>query len=122
MGGGRTPSPFVGLVLIKPRPAPDLPSPPINSLPPLLCPPGLEGIALVAPGEVGDCGGLEVPEPSCADAARLKLKLGKGGGGDRPGPLGRLRIEPESSPCKSNVCLCPRPVAFDKDDGAEDGA
>lgn len=60
-GGGSTPSPFVGLVLIKPSPAPEIPSPPINSLPPLLCPPGLDGTILVEPGELGDNGGLAIP-------------------------------------------------------------
>lgn len=68
------PSPFVGLVLISDVP-PDRPSPPMNSLPPRLCPPiGLEGVVGVATGdsdgEVAAVGGFGVP-------AGLKLKSGR---------------------------------------------
>jgi hypothetical protein len=63
-GGGSMPSPLIGLVLIKPNPVPEIPSPPINSLPPLLCPPGRDGMVLADPGELGDSGGLAIPVPA----------------------------------------------------------
>lgn len=50
-GGGSTPSPLVGLLLNRVEP-PERPSPPMNSLPPRLCPPiGLEGVVGVVDGE-----------------------------------------------------------------------
>ena len=104
MGGGSTSSPFVGLVLIKPKPVPDLPSPPINSLPPLRCPPGREGIAF-EPDESGESGGLAIPESIGKDAAGLKLKLGNGGGGERPKPVNPL--------CNSKADICLRPEALE---------
>lgn len=50
VGGGSTPSPLVGEVDIKPIPLPVEPSPPINSLVPLLCTPDRPGMFL---GEAG---------------------------------------------------------------------
>jgi hypothetical protein len=120
-GGGSTPSPFVGLVLINPKPVPDIPSPPMNSLPPLLCPPGLDGTTFAEPGELGDSGGLAIPVPLLGDAAGLKLKLGRGGGGDRPDPFSFSRLNPVAPSCNSYADLGLRlPVALESDDGAED--
>lgn len=52
---------------------PARPSPPINSLPPRLCPPiGLEGVVGLLNGECGECGGLV----SAVAAAGLKEKSG----------------------------------------------
>lgn len=53
-GNVKIASPLVGLVLI--RPAPPLPSPPMNSLPPLRWPIALDGV--VVEGRVGECGGV----------------------------------------------------------------
>lgn len=53
VGDGRPSSPLDGLVLIKPRPEPDLPSPPMNSLVLRRCPPPL---ADIGDGECGDGG------------------------------------------------------------------
>ena len=120
IGGGSTPSPLVGLVLIKPSPVPEIPSPPINSLPPLLCPPGRDGIFLAEPGELGDCGGLAIPELALEDAVGLKLKLGNGGGRDRPVPLSLSRPNPDAPSCSSYADIGLRPVALEYEDGAED--
>lgn len=119
-GGGSTPSPLVGLVLIKPSPVPDFPSPPINSLPPLLCPPGRDGMFLAEPGELGDCGGLAIADPSFDDAVGLKLKLGNGGGKDRPAPVSLSRLNPDAPSCSSYADIGLRPVALEYEDGAED--
>lgn len=60
---------MVGLVLISDMP-PERPSPPINSLPPLLCPPiGLEGVVGVA--SEGECGGVVVTGGVVAGGARV---------------------------------------------------
>jgi hypothetical protein len=72
-------SPLVGLVLISEAP-PVRPSPPMNSLPPRLCPPiGLEGVTGVAGNAVGDsCGEVAVAVAGGADGpAGLKLKSGR---------------------------------------------
>lgn len=100
---------------------PEIPSPPINSLPPLLCPPGLDGMILGRLGELGDCGGLAMPVPLWEDAAGLKLKLGRGGGRDRPDPFTLSRPNPGATSCSSYADLGLRtPVALESDDGAED--
>lgn len=69
------PSPFVGLVLSK-FDDPGLPSPPMNSLPPRLCPTmareGVEGVVV----EKGDWGGLP-SAGGCALPAGLKEKSGR---------------------------------------------
>jgi hypothetical protein len=54
LGGGRMPSPFVGLEL-RAKPPPVRPSPPMNSLPPRLWPIGLEGVVGMS---MGECGGV----------------------------------------------------------------
>lgn len=73
-GGGRTPSPLVGLVLISDTP-PDRPSPPMNSLPPRRCPPiGLDGVVGVVNGE---CGGVVATGGARVAAAGLKEKSGR---------------------------------------------
>ena len=73
-------SPLVGLVLNS-EALPDRPSPPMNSLPPRLCPPtGLEGVAGVT-GVVGSAIGDSCGEVAVADGADvpagLKLKSGR---------------------------------------------
>lgn len=120
LGGGSTPSPLVGLVLIKPNPVPEIPSPPINSLPPLLCPPGRDGMVLAEAGEVGDCGGLAIPALAWEDAVELKLKLGNGGGRDRPILLSLSRPNPFAPSRSSYADIGLRPVALEYEDGAED--
>lgn len=65
-------------------PAPVFPSPPMNSLPPLRCPAGLDGIGLLPVGDMGDCGGLLRPDSGLAEVVELNVKFGKGGGADRP--------------------------------------
>jgi hypothetical protein len=114
------PSPLVGLVLIKPRPVPEIPSPPINSLPPLLCPTGRDGMVLAELGELGDCGGLAIPVPAWEDAVGLKLKVGNGGGRDRPARLSLSRPNPVAPSCSSYADIGLRPVALEYEDGAED--
>lgn len=62
---------LVGLELSSAVLAPALPSPPINSLPPRLCPIGLDGVVGMVVGESGG-----VPVVSLAGAAGLKEKSG----------------------------------------------
>lgn len=114
------PSPLVGLVLIKPKPVPVTPSPPINSLPPLLCPPGRDGIFLAETGELGDCGGLAIADPLLEEAVGLKLKLGNGGGRRRPALSSLTRPKPEAPSRNSSADIGLRPVALEYEDGAED--
>lgn len=67
------PSPLVGLELINVTP-PARPSPPMNSLPPRLCPIGLEGVVGVP---IGECGGVDVAVVEILAApAGLKEKSG----------------------------------------------
>ena len=76
-GWGRTSSPLVGLVLINVV-APGRLSPPINSLPPRLCPTiGLDGVPGVAGCANGDTGGEVAVAGALGVPAGLKLKSGK---------------------------------------------
>lgn len=66
------PSPLVGLLLISAGP-PGRTSPPINSLPPRLCP--WIGLGRVGESAEGECGG-EVPVVGAAEPAGLKENSG----------------------------------------------
>lgn len=107
---------FVGLVL-RSVPVPVVPSPPINSLPPRRCPPGLVGIDIA--GDVGEFEGrglvncdllIEVGETP------PKLKLGRGGG--------RFRTTRIPSSVLVNCSTLGDPIARrlprDMEDGAEE--
>jgi hypothetical protein len=108
VGEGRTPSPFVGEVDISPILLPVFPSPPMNSLVPRLCDPGLDGIVLGC----GDCGGLCIP----------KENVGSGGGRGRllstSGGCVVFIVDP---PVNSKAGKGRLPVPLENDDGAEDG-
>jgi hypothetical protein len=95
-GGGRTLSPWVGLVLI--RPEPFFPSPPINSLVPLRWPAPLEEFVKSKFARLGDTGGL-AGDGVTGVVEGLNVKLGSSEGVES----GR------------------RPVAFGKVAGGEDG-
>lgn len=103
-------------------PDPDLPSPPINSLPPLRCPPGRDGIGLLPAGELGDCGGLAIPVSGCATADGLNEKLGSGKGAARDVPMCELDPNPGPGPGNSNADFCRLPVAREYEEGADEGA
>jgi hypothetical protein len=77
-------------------------------------------MGLAEPGELGDCGGLAIPVSAWEDAVGLKLKLGKGGGMDRPALLSLSRPNPVAPSCSSYADIGLRPVALEYEDGAED--
>jgi len=71
------PSPFVGLVLIRPVP-PCLPSPPMNSLPPRRCPIFLDGVVgVTGEGRVGESGGVSKVAVPLPVADGLNVKSGR---------------------------------------------
>lgn len=73
VGEGKPSSPLDGLVLINPRPEPDLPSPPMNSLVLRRCPPLL---GVVADGESGDGGWVTRSGVSLTAGEGWKVKDG----------------------------------------------
>jgi hypothetical protein len=77
-------------------------------------------MVLAEPGKLGDCGGLAIPVPVWEDAEGLKLKLGSGGGRDRPARLSLSRPNPVAPSCSSYADIGLRPVALEYEDGAED--
>jgi hypothetical protein len=106
VGGGSTPSPLVGDVDIRPVPLPFNPSPPMNSLVPLLWDPDRPGIVL------GDGGGLSFCDP--------KEKGGSSGVVCVLSPSAVVSVSVDL-PVNSMADTGRRPVALENDDGAEAG-
>jgi hypothetical protein len=107
VGGGSTPSPLVGDVDIRPVPLPFSPSPPMNSLVPLLWAPDRPGIVL------GDGGGLCFWDP--------KENGGSSGVVCVLSPSAVVVSCSIDLPANSMADTGRRPVALENEDGADAG-
>lgn len=121
MGDGMPFSDLVGLVLRTVMASPERILPPTNSLPPLRCEAGLIGIDLGESGTGGDCGGTRkgLSREGGKAAPGLNEKDG------RAGDLGLLASPSvveiiKAGSCTSIADLGRRPVAREKDEGAEE--